>query len=167
MGGKLVSLLKKTSIFITIIIVFNIYVEAASEKDNFSLKVISATDDLSLKKEAKIYSVNANKNGISIKSSRIDFPKRNSLRIFDTPSRNDKYVIKILDKDLNAIRILGLKNPFYIHVQHMDFEDRYIFGGNIDRNFDIPIPIDSDAAFISFNEQNEIGLQEINRISIE
>lgn len=167
MGDKLVSILKKTSIFVTIIISFSISAEEASEKDNFSLKVISATDGLSVKKEAKIYSVNANKNGMSIKSSRIDFPTVNSLRIFDTPSRTDKYVIKILDKDLNAIRILGLKNPFYIHVQHIDFEDRHIFGGAINRNLDIPIPIDSDAAFISFNEQNEFGLQEINRISIE
>lgn len=167
MGDKLVSILKKTSIFVSIIISFNISAEDASEKDNFSLKVISSTDGLSVKKEAKIYSVNANKNGMSVKSSRIDFPTVNSLRIFDTPSRSDKYIIKILDKDLNAIRILGLKNPFYIHVQHIDFEDRHIFGGAIDRNFDIPIPIDSDAAFISFNEQNEFGLREINRISIE
>ena len=167
MGDKLVSILKKTSIFVSIIISFNISAEDASEKNNFSLKVISATDGLSVKKEAKIYSVNANKNGMSVKCSRIDFPTVNSLRIFDTPSRSDKYIIKILDKDLNAIRILGLKNPFYIHVQHIDFEDRHIFGGAIDRNFDIPIPIDSDAAFISFNKQNEFGLQEINRISIE
>ena len=64
MGDKLVSILKKTSIFVSIIISINIFAEEASEKDNFSLKVISATDGLSLKKEAKIYSVNANKNGM-------------------------------------------------------------------------------------------------------
>jgi hypothetical protein len=63
--------------------------------------------------------------------------------------------------------MIGLGNPFYIHVQHMDFEDRPIFGGDIELDFDIPVPLDSDAAYIIFNEQTEFGLREINKISIE
>ena len=41
------------------------------------------------------------------------------------------------------------------------------FGGDIERNFDIPVPLDSDAAFITFNKQTEFGLQEINKNSID
>ena len=68
---------------------------------------------------------------------------------------------------MNVIRMVGLGNPFYIHVQHMDFEDRHIFGGDIERNFDIPVPLDSNAAYITLNENTEFGLKQINAISLD
>ena len=79
----------------------------------------------------------------------------------------DGNIIEVLDEDMNVIRMIGLGNPFYIHVQHIDFEDRPIFGGDIERNFDISVPVDSNAAYITFNEQTEFGLKQINAISID
>lgn len=166
MGYKLGIMVKKIYLSLTLIITCSIYADDTSPKESLKQKVISSSYSYSVNQPAKIYSINASKNKISINSSRIGIPKSHSLRMFDAPSRSDKYILKVLDKDSNVIRIVGLGNPFYIHVQHMDFEDRPIFGGDIDRDFDIPIPLDSDAASISFFEQSEFGLKEINKIQL-
>ena len=160
-------MVKKIIITFSLIVSINIISDEVPEKINFSKKVISATDGLSGKQESRIYNLKASKNRISINSSRIGRPKLDSFKNFGAPSRSDKYIIEILDKDLNVIRMIGLGNPFYIHVQHMDFEDRHIFGGDIERNFDIPVPLDSDAAYITLNENTEFGLRQINAISID
>ena len=166
MGYKLGIMVKKIHLTLILIITCSIYADDTSPKENLKQKVISSSNSFSVNEQAKIYNLNASKNGISINSSRIGIPKSRSLRMFDAPSRSDKYIIEVLDSDMNVIRMIGLGNPFYIHVQHMDFEDRPIFGGDIELDFDIPVPLDSDAAYIIFNEQTEFGLREINKISI-
>jgi hypothetical protein len=160
-------MVKKILTTITIIFSFNILSDDVSEKKVLTQKVISSVHGLSGNHEKKIFNLHASKKGISINSSRITSQKLNSFKNFGAPSRSDKYIIEVLDKDMNVIRMIGLGNPFYIHVQHMDFEDRPIFGGDIELDFDIPVPLDSDAAYIIFNEQTEFGLREINKISIE
>ena len=167
MGYKLGIMVKKIYIALSLIVAFNITADDTSKKQDLKQRVISSSHGLSEREENRIYSLNASKQGISINSSRIGIPKSDTFRIIGAPSRSDKYIIEVLDKDLNVIRMIGLGNPFYIHVQHIDFEDRHIFGGDIERNFDIPVPLDSDAAFITFNKQTEFGLQEINKISID
>jgi hypothetical protein len=167
MGYKLGIMVKKIHLTLILIITCSIYADDTSPKENLKQKVISSSHSFSVNEQAKIYNLNASKNGISINSSRIGIPKSRSLRMFDAPSRSDKYILKVFDEDSNVIRILGLGNPFYIHVQHIDFEDRPIFGGDIDRDFDIPIPLDSDAASISFFEQSEFGLKEISKIQLD
>ncbi len=167
MGDKLGIMVKKILITLSLIVSFNIISDEVPEKINFSQKIISATDGLSGKEESRIYNLKASKNRISINSSRIGRPKLDSFKNFGAPSRSDKYIIEVLDEDMNVIRMIGLGNPFYIHVQHIDFEDRPIFGGDIERNFDISVPIDSNAAYITFNEQTEFGLKQINAISLD
>ena len=152
---------------ITLIFSFDILSEDVSEKNNITQKVISSAHGLSGNYENRIFNLHASKEGISINSSRITSQKLNTFMNFGAPSRSDKYIIEVLDKDKKVIRMIGLGNPFYIHVQHMDFEDRPIFGGDIELDFDIPVPLNSDAAYITFNEQTKFGLREINKISIE
>ena len=106
------------------------------------------------------------KTGISLKGSKIDNPTKNSIKIYKTPSKKDKYILKILDKDSNVISLIGLGDPFYIHLQHIGYEDSRVFGGYIQRDFDIPVSLDSKATHMSLMEQNKFGLKEIRRIEI-
>ena len=117
MGDKLGIMVKKILITLSLIVSFNIISDEVPEKINFSQKIISATDGLSGKEESRIYNLKASKNRISINSSRIGRPKLDSFKNFGAPSRSDKYIIEVLDEDMNVIRMIGLGNPFYIHVQ--------------------------------------------------
>jgi hypothetical protein len=62
--------------------------------------------------------------------------------------------------------LIGLGDPFYIHLQHIGYEDSNVFGGYIQRDFDIPVSLDSKATQISLMEQNKFGLKEIRRIEL-
>ena len=75
-------------------------------------------------------------------------------------------ILRILDKDSNVISLIGLGDPFYIHLQHIGYEDSNVFGGYIQRDFDIPVSLDSKATQISLMEQNKFGLKEIRRIEL-
>lgn len=167
MGYKLVRILKKIYLtsFLTIAFISN--ADDVEKKQNFNTQVINAKHDLSIHSKAKIYSIKANTNGLSLRSSKIDNPSLKSLRLYKDPSRNDKYILKILDENSKVIGLIGLKNPFYIHLQHIGYEDSNVFGGYVDFNFDIPISINSNAKYISFHEQNEFGLKEISKIQLD
>ncbi len=167
MGYKLVRILKKIYLtsFLTIAFISN--ADDVEKKQNFNTQVINAKHDLSIHSKAKIYSIKANTNGLSLRSSKIDNPSLNSLRLYKDPSRNDKYILKILDENSKVIGLIGLKNPFYIHLQHIGYEDSNVFGGYVDYNFDIPISMNSNAKYISFHEQNEFGLKEISKIQLD
>ena len=61
---------------------------------------------------------------------------------------------------------MGIGNPFYIHVQHIGYEDSNVFGGYIDYDIDIRNPINVDMSYIVLVSQDEFGLKEIKKIKI-
>lgn len=159
-------MVKQILIISFIFLSLNITSDEVPEKEKFSNQIPSITEGLSVDKKAKIYNINANKTGIYLKGSKIDNPTKNSIKIYKTPSKKDKYILRILDKDSNVISLIGLGDPFYIHLQHIGYEDSRVFGGYIQRDFDIPVSLDSKATQISLMEQNKFGLKEIRRIEL-
>ena len=83
MGYKLGIMVKKIYLSLTLIITCSIYADDTSPKESLKQKVISSSYSYSVNQPAKIYSINASKNKISINSSRIGIPKSHSLRMFD------------------------------------------------------------------------------------
>ena len=94
-------------------------------------------------------------------------PKEDNRKFYRTPSNRDKYIIKILDENNRELSVIGLQNPFYLHLQHRGYEDSDVFGGYIEREFNIPIPLEMDARYMSLYSQNEFGFKEIKRIKLK
>lgn len=168
MGDKLGTILKKVTSLVIIFSCAFAYADtpAETEKNLFANDLFTISELLSVNKKATIYSINANEKGLSHKATRIEKPTRSNLRIYQAPSRRDKYILKVFDKDNKVISVMGLGDPFYIHVQHMGYEDSYVFGGKISRKFDIPIPSDINAAYISLNSQDDFGIKEVQKIRL-
>lgn len=162
------TILKKITALSIIFSCFFTYADTSveSEKKSPANKPFTISELLSIDEKATIYSINANEKGLSHKATRIEKPTRNNLRIYQAPSRRDKYILKVFDKDDKVISVMGLGDPFYIHVQHMGYEDSHVFGGKISRKFDIPIPFDINAGYISLNSQDDFGIKEVQKIRL-
>ena len=121
---------------------------------------------ISIENKAKIYSISGNKSGVKINKSVIGKPSNTTLKNLMPFSKRDKYALKVLNKDKKTIMIYGLGNPFYIHAQHIDFEDREFFGGYVNADFKVAFPLDLEISYLIFLEQNEGFLREINEIKL-
>ena len=62
---------------------------------------------------------------------------------------------------LQALEIL-----FYIHVDHIGYEDSEFFGGYIEQEFEIAIPINREISHLILLSQDEFGLKEIKKIEV-
>ena len=82
-------------------------------------------------------------------------------------SSKDKYALKVLDKNKKEIFMIGLGNPFYIHAQHIDFEDRDFFGGYVDAELEIAFPFEADVVYFVLYSQEDKFLRKINEIKIK
>ena len=96
-------------------------------------------ENISPDKEAMIYSVSASFNSISLKSIKIDKPKKLNMSKYHTLSKKDKYALSALNEEGKELLLVGLGDPFYIHVDHIGYEDAEVFGAYIDQNFEIAI----------------------------
>ena len=121
---------------------------------------------ISIENKAKIFSISGNKSGIKINKSLIGKPSNTTLKNLMPFSKRDKYALKVLNEDKKTIMIYGLGNPFYIHAQHIDFEDREFFGGYVNADFKVAFPLDLEISYLIFLEQNEGFLREINEIKL-
>ena len=121
---------------------------------------------ISIENKAKIFSISGNKSGIKINKSLIGKPSNTTLKNLMPFSKRDKYALKVLNEDKKTIMIYGLGNPFYIHAQHIDFEDREFFGGYVNADFKVAFPLELEISYLIFLEQNEGFLREINEIKL-
>ena len=123
-------------------------------------------ENISLDNEAMIYSVSASFNSISLESIKIDKPKKLDMSKYHTLSKKDKYAIGALNNEGKELFLVGLGDPFYIHVDHIGYEDADIFGGYIDQDFEIAIPLNMKISYLVLLSQNEFGLKEIKKIKV-
>ena len=123
-------------------------------------------ENISLDKEALIYSVSASFNNISLQSIKIENPKKSNMGKYHTLSKKDKYALSAINKEGKEILLVGLGDPFYIHVDHIGYEDSDIFGGYIDYEFEIAIPLSVEISHLVLLSQNEFGLKEIKKIKV-
>lgn len=160
MGDKLGQMVR-VSYLILVIFFLNI----SAELDKVSIKPISP-ENISLHKDAKIYEVSASFNNMILKSSKISKPNKTYLQKFSTISKKDRYAIQVLDEKGKQVLILGLGNPFYIHADHIGYEHTHDFGGYIDQNFEIAIPLDINASNLLLLSQDEFGFKEVARVKV-
>ena len=146
-----------------ILVIF--FLNISAELDKVSIKPISP-ENISLHKDAKIYEVSASFNNMILKSSKISKPNKTYLQKFSTISKKDRYAIQVLDEKGKQVLILGLGNPFYIHADHIGYEQSHDFGGYIDQNFEIAIPLDINASNLLLLSQDEFGFKEVARIKV-
>ena len=72
-----------------------------------------------------------------------------------------------LGMNKREIILLGIGDPFYIHTQHIDYEDSRFFGGYINTEFEIALPLDMDVSHIVLMSQQGKVLTKINEVEVE
>ena len=152
MGNKLGKMVKLKNIICILTISLPLFADLPPiykkdfEQNSYSLDV---------EKNAQLFSISGNRLGISIKDISIGKPSAIAIKNMKLLSPEDKYALKILDANKKEIFMIGLGDPFYIHAQHIDFEDRDFFGGYVDANIDIALPFDADISyFVLLSQEN-------------
>ena len=162
MGDKLGKMVNK--VFSIAIIIFTLSLGA---EENASLKQFDRLDQkVSMDKEARIFSITGSVNNISLLGVKVTKPSTQSLMQYGLISRKDKYAIKVLNDKGNQIMLVGLGDPFTMHIDHIGYEDETVFQADIPQNFEIAIPVTSNAAFFVLLLQDEFGFKEIKKIKV-
>ena len=130
------------------------------EKDYYSLQS---------EKNAQIFKIKGSRNGVSLKDTKIGKPSTIAIKNMKMLSSKDKYALKVLDKNKKEIFMIGLGNPFYIHAQHIDFEDRDFFGGYVDAELEIAFPFEADVVYLYYilkriNSSEKLMKLKLNKI---
>ena len=160
MGDKLGKMVKTRFLILSIF-----FLNLSADIERSSPSFISA-DNMSFDKDARIYEVSASFNNMILKSSKIGKPSKKSLQKFSTISKKDRYAIQVLNEHGKQVLILGLGNPFYIHADHIGYEHSHDFGGYIDQNLEIAIPININAAQLVLLSQDEFGFKQVSKINL-
>ena len=149
----------------SIIIVLFAFSIVADEDGSF--KQFDRLDQkVSLGKEAKIFSVTGSVTDIRLTNVKVDKPDIQLLKKYTLISRNDKYAIKVLNEQGNQIMLVGLGDPFTMHIDHIGYENETIFQADIPQKFEIALPVTTKAAYFVLLSQDEFGFKEIKKIKV-
>ena len=160
MGSKLGKMVKLTHLTL---IFFLGHAYGAIEKD---IDINFLTKDLN--EDALVLSLVGSKDGLRLEKSVVKQPNYNVIAKYKSFSKRDEYVLRILNDDKKEVAVIGLGNPFYIHAQHIDYEDSNEFGSYIDNaKFNAVIPIGIDASYVVLASQDAFGFDDINEISLK
>ena len=162
MGNKLGKMVKKILLIVVSIFFMDLNSKEIENPDKFKIY-----EKLSVDGQAKIYKFTGSNKDISLNKIIIGNPSIQSLQRYKRVSKRDKFALKVLNSEGKEILFLGLGDPFYIHAQHIDYEDRDKFGGYIEADLDIALPIDIEPAYFVLVKKDEIGFKEIERIYIK
>ena len=160
MGDKLGKMVKFSFL---VILFFFLNLNAGLDKSTVSL---ISPENISETKDVKIYEISASFNNMVLKSARIEKPNKNLFKRFSTISKKDRYAIQVLNEKGNQIMLLGLGNPFYIHADHIGYELSHDFGGYIDQNLEIAIPLNINATQLVLLSQDEFGFKQVSKIKL-
>lgn len=162
MGDKLGKMVKR--IYSITCILFSLSLSAEIDE---SFKQFDRLDQkVSIDKEAKIFSITGSVNNILLRDVKVAKPRVQSLRKYGLISRNDKYAIRVLNEQGNQIMLVGLGDPFTMHIDHIGYEDETVFQADIPQDFEIAMPLASNAAFFILLSQDEFGFKEIKKIKV-
>ena len=125
-----------------------------------------ADSAIEIEEMAKIYNLSGNRFGISIEKSMIGKPSKAAIKNMKLLTPSDKFALSILDADKKEIFLIGLGNPFYIHAQHIDYEESDFFGGYIDANIEIALPIGTDVSYLVLLSQDDKILKKIQEVKV-
>ena len=148
-------------------IIFVLFAFSIVADEDGSFKQFDRLDQkVSIDKEARIFSITGSVNNISLLGVKVAKPSTHSLKQYGLISRKDKYAIKVLNDKGNQIMFVGLGDPFTMHIDHIGYEDETVFQADIPQNFEIAIPVTSNAAFFVLLSQDEFGFKEIKKIKV-
>ena len=122
---------------------------------------------LDIEKNAQLFSISGNRLGISIKDTSIGRPSLIAIKNMRLLSPEDKYALKVLDTNKKEIFMIGLGDPFYIHAQHIGYENEDFFGGYIDADLKIALPFDTDASYLILMSHDNKLLKKIDQIKVK
>lgn len=160
MGSKLGKMVKL--IYLTLILFLG-HSYGDIEKD---IDINFLTKDLN--EDALVLSLVGSKNGLRLEKSVVKQPNYNVIAKYKSFSKRDEYVLRILNDDRKEVAVIGLGNPFYIHAQHIDYEENNSFGTYIDNaKLNAVIPIGIDVSYVVLASQDAFGFDDINEISLE
>ena len=163
MGNKLGKMVKIFYIVFTLVISVSI---SANMPPLLKQDLDKANSALEIEEMAKIYNLSGNRFGISIENSKIGKPTKAAIKNMKLLTPSDKYALSILDSDKKEIFLIGLGDPFYIHAQHIDYEESDFFGGYIDTNIEIALPIDTDVSYLVLLSQDDKILKKIREVKV-
>ena len=155
-------MVKKLHVTLLILLTYSL---DALEDGSFK-KFDNMNQKVSTNKEAKIFNITGSVNNISLLSVKVAKPSTQSLMQYGLISRKDKYAIKVLNDKGNQIMLVGLGDPFTMHIDHIGYEDETVFQADIPQNFEIALPLTSNAAFFVLLSQDEFGFKEIKKIKV-
>lgn len=162
MGDKLGKMVNKKFILMAVLSCL-----AVSANDKLSFKKINTFDkEISLQTDAQIYTLVGSWNNLELKEKRIGKPSKDSLELLKLVTPRDKYAIKVLDDNNREIMLIGIGNPFYIHADHIGYEDSHVFGGYIEAELNLPISLNKKASQIVLLSQSEFGFKEVKRLNL-
>ena len=148
-------------------IIFVLFAFSLVAEEDGSFKQFDRLDQkVSMDKEARIFSITGSVNNISLLGVKVAKPSTQSLMRYGLISRKDKYAIKVLNDKGNQIMFVGLGDPFTMHIDHIGYEDETVFQADIPQNFEIALPVTSNAAFFVLLSQDEFGFKEIKKIKV-
>jgi hypothetical protein len=150
--------------FLSLALIFCVIV---SSNNDINLKRVDGlSKEILLGSKAQIYSLLGSNNNIELKEIKIAQPNRDSLKLLKLLTPRDKYAIRVLDDKNKEIMLIGIGNPFYIHADHIGYEDRDVFGGYIETELNLPLSINTKPSKIILLSQDEFGLKEIKRLDL-
>ena len=163
MGAKLDKMVKITRTLFLFFFILNINAKTINDIDN---KIEFIQHELSIELDAKIFNISGGRDNISIKNYKIAKPSPGLIASYKLLSRRDGYALRVLNKDKQEVALLGLGNPFYIHAQHIGYEDSNVFGGYIEQDIEIALPLGMDASYFILLSQDSNGLKKIKEIKV-
>ena len=162
MGYKLGKMVKKIYLIVCILFTFNL----SAEEGGLFKQLDRLDQKVSLDKEAKIFSITGNINNITLRGVKVSKPNTQSLKKYGIISRSDKFAIRVLNKEDKQIMLVGLGDPFTMHIDHIGYENETVFQANIPQDFDIAMPVTTNAAYFVLLSQDEFGFKEIKKIKV-
>lgn len=150
-----------------LILIFSFYAFYLGAQEAEPLKQFdNMNQKASLSQEAKIFSLTGNLNGISLKNIKVAKPNMQSLKKYGLISRMDKYAISVLDEKGSQVMLIGLGDPFTLHIDHIGYEEQGTYQTNISQDIEIAIPLSINAAFFVLQSQDEFGFKDIKKIKV-
>ena len=156
-------MVKKLYVTLFILLTYSLH---AQEGGSFK-KFDNMNQKVSPNNEARIFSIIGSVNNISLLGVKVAKPSTQSLMQYGLISRKDKYAIKVLNEQGNQIMLVGLGDPFTIHIDHIGHENETVFQADIAQNFDIAMPVTTNAAYFVLLSQDEFGFKEIKKIKVK
>ena len=114
----------------------------------------------------KIFSFSGDKDNLNLNSVVSKESKSRKFRSIPATKR-DKYILEFFDAENKLIYTQGIGNPFYVHFQHIGYEDSPVMGMPIEvKNLEISVPDYVNPSSVKLLRRSLDGYKEIKNIVI-